>query len=101
MKSTVIIKRPEEQFGHRTSISTTLQNLTNTVGGYIEHHLLEQGLMLLCNEEAKLSGEPYNMTINSIQFYGTLVFIGLDDENEWCDVPITFKEFKERYFNGH
>lgn len=35
-KIRAIIKRPDEEYGHVTHISATLENLQKTVGGYIE-----------------------------------------------------------------
>lgn len=35
-KIKVIIKRADEEYGHVTNISHRLENLQNTVGGYIE-----------------------------------------------------------------
>lgn len=99
-----IIKRPDEEFGHMTNISTTLENLQKTVEGYIECvtlHQFENGkrLVLICNEEGKLRGLDRNFIfaveggpIDMIQ--GTAIIIGAEGE-EFCDVPITLKIWKE------
>ena len=51
-----IVKRPDEQFGHVTWISDSLKNLSNTVGGYIETVTLDNGVVLICNEEGSCRG---------------------------------------------
>ena len=56
-KMRAIIKRPDEQYGHVTNISTSLQNLQNIVSGHIEVvplPFLGEGVVLICNEEGKL-----------------------------------------------
>ena len=58
-KMRVLIKRPDEQFGHVCNISDRLENLQNTVGGYIEVIEIAKSadgkpILLVCNEEGKL-----------------------------------------------
>jgi len=54
-KIKVIIKRPDEQYGHMTYISNTLKNLQRTVEGYIEVVPLRSDLVMICNEEGRLT----------------------------------------------
>ena len=96
-KRKCIIKRPDEEFGHMTSISTRLENLQKTVEGYIEAVTYASDFVILCNEEGRLKGLPYNMTICGKDFVGTLIFIGTDGE-DFCDIPITFKQYKRMFF---
>lgn len=49
-KIKVIVKRPDEKYGHVTHISNTLENLQKTVDGYIET-LTMPGYVLILNEE--------------------------------------------------
>jgi hypothetical protein len=101
-----IVKRPDEQFGHVTWVSDSLENLQKTVGGYIETVTLDNGLVLICNEEGKLRDMPYNLTtrklINSNAFgslygqfpiFGTVIACGAE-EDQLTDVPIDFNEWK-------
>lgn len=104
-----IIKRPDEQFGHVAWISDSLKNLQNTVGGYIETVTLDNGVVLICNEEGKLRDMPYNFTlrippratmfevINELfgqcKFFGTVIVCGAE-EDQLADVPIDFNEWK-------
>jgi len=48
-KIKVIIKRPDEKYGHVTNITNTLENLQKTVEGYIET-LTMPGYVLILNE---------------------------------------------------
>lgn len=86
-KTRAIIKRSDEPYGHMTNISTRLENLQKLVGGYIEAVTLKPGLVILCNEEGKLRGLPFNMTIQGEPLVGDIVVIGTEGE-EFGDIPI-------------
>ena len=96
-----IVKRPDEQFGHVTWISDSLENLQKTVGGYIETVTLDNGVVLICNEEARLRDMPYNFTLRRMRgvvtvqnaIFGTVIACGAD-EDEFADIPIDFNEWK-------
>ena len=96
-----IVKRPDEQFGHVTWISDALENLQKTVGGYIETVTLDNGVVLICNEEARLRDMPYNFTLRRMRgvvtvqnaIFGTVIACGAD-EDEFADIPIDFNEWK-------
>jgi hypothetical protein len=105
----VIIKRPCDQFGEETTIPNTLRALQETVGGYIETVTLDNGVVLICNEEGKLRDMPYNFTlripprvtmfeaINELfgqcKFFGTVIACGVEGD-EFADIPIDFNEWK-------
>jgi len=103
-----IVKRPDEQFGHVTWVSDSLKNLQNTVGGYIETVTLDNGLVLICNEEGRLRNMPYNFTLRFLHYFnptdavevrpyqmifGTVIACGVDGD-EFADIPIDFNEWK-------
>jgi len=97
-----IVKRPDEQFGHVTWISDSLKNLQKTVGGYIETVTLDNGVVLICNEEGKLRDMPYNFTVRrmvhtflpvSNPIFGTVIACGAEGD-EFADIPIDFNEWK-------
>lgn len=100
-----IIKRPDEEYGHMTSISDTLENLQRTVEGYIEcvtlvHQTLSvdgecvlPGLAIICNEEGRLMNLPHNCVVDGIDFCGTIIAIGVKGD-EFCDVPLSFEDWK-------
>lgn len=75
------------------SISDSLKNLQKTVGGHIETVTLMSDLVIICNEEGKLRGLPYNCRILNGEFVGTLIFAGVD-EDEFCDVPVKYQDMK-------
>ena len=102
-----IVKRPDEQFGHVTWVSDSLENLQKTVGGYIETVTLDNGVVLICNEEGKIRNMPYNFTLRRMMLngllsgllslqnpiFGTVIVCGAEGD-EFADIPIDFNEWK-------
>ena len=109
MKIRVIIKRPDEEYGHVSFISDTLENLQRTVGGYIETVTFpplmrnEDKFVVICDEEGRLKGKEYNCTVEpkdqrwmriSCSFVGDIAVLGVDGE-EFADCPLQLKEWKK------
>ena len=98
-KIKVIIKRPDEKYGHVTNISPTLHNLQKTVGGNIEAVTIlgDKGLVMICNEEGKLLGLEKNFIMGTPPFHdvivGTVILCGVDGEG-FGDVPIDLGTWK-------
>ena len=101
-----IVKRPDEQFGHVTWISDSLENLQKTVGGYIETVTLDNGVVLICNEEGRIRDMPYNFTLGRMvainpsdeimmrnPIFGTVIACGAEGD-VFADIPIDFNEWK-------
>ena len=97
----VIIKRPCDQFGEEATIPNTLEALQEAVGGYIETVTLDNGVVLICNEEGKLRDMPYNFTHRQMfgaiplqyPIFGTVIACGAEGD-EFADIPIDFNEWK-------
>lgn len=97
----VIIKRPCDQFGEEATIPNTLKALQEAVGGYIETVTLDNGVVLICNEEGRIRGMPYNFTLRRVyenaygQFlvFGTVIACGADGD-QLADIPIDYNEWK-------
>lgn len=93
-KMRVIIKRPDEKYGHVCNISDRLENLQKTVGGYIETVPVTKSadgkpIILVCNEEGKLRGLEHNMYLDDEEIVGTFFLCSADGE-EFADLPVTF-----------
>ena len=93
-KIKVIIKRPDEEYGHVTHISDKLENLQKTVGGFIETVPAVQGAIIICNEEGKLKGLEPNMWCFGDRLHGTLIVCGAAGE-ELDDIPISLAQWKK------
>ena len=93
-KIRAIVKRPDEEGGHVTNISPTLQNLQNIVGGRIETVTVAPGVVVICNEEGRIMGLPYNCTVRgrdligefAVGFVGEIVVVGTEGD-EFVDLP--------------
>lgn len=103
-KIRAIIKRWDEEYGHMTNVSNTLKNLQNIVEGYIETITLRENpdsdpIVIICNEEGLISNLQYNCTIAGYQLFGDIVVVGVDGD-EFGDLPIDFKTWKEVWLGG-
>ena len=84
----VLIKEPGKPW-EVSEVENTLDALQKAVGGYIETLTFctePDTLVLIMDEEGRLNGKPYNMTIHDVSFFGTLLLCG-KDRDEFTDVP--------------
>ena len=62
-------------------IENTLEALQQGVGGKLEAVTLASDACILCNEEGRLLGVPYNITICGVSFVGPLLIVGIAGED--------------------
>ena len=96
-KIKAIVKRPDEEIGHSTNISNTLENLQKTVEGDIEVVEVDwrgHDIIIICNVNGKLTGLKDNCWLFGMKFVGTLIFVGVEGD-DFADLPINFEEYKE------
>lgn len=96
MQIKVITKRPGKP-ARRVNISNTLESLQKYVGGYIETMTLGEYCTIICDEEGRLKGKPYNCTICGVDFVGDIIIAGFR-EGYFTDLSISFEQDK-RLFN--
>ena len=75
-----IIKQPDEP-AKRIEIDNTLEALQRAVGGYIETVSIFTDVTLICNEESRLMGLPYNMDFAGIRFVGPALVVGRSEDD--------------------
>ena len=92
MKIRAIIKRPDDEFGRMTLIENTLENLQRIVGGYIETLSLQDGILIICNEEGKLRGLKANLRIGRDEIVGNLIICGVKGD-DFGDIPIEMEDW--------
>lgn len=85
-KICVLRKRPGkgQEF---IEIENTLAAFQHEVGGYIETFGIASDLTIICNEEGKINGMPYNCTICGETFLGTILLVGVRGDT-FKSVPI-------------
>lgn len=93
-KIKAIIKRPDEEFGHMTYISDSLENLQRIVGGYLEMLAIDEENVLIVNEEGKLMNLEKNFKIPGDMIVGEVIITGYKD-GELTDVTVDMKTWKE------
>lgn len=67
-------------------VDNTLAALQQEVGGYIETVSIADDVVIICNEEGRLCGLPYNCRFVGVDFVGTILVVGRN-KDEFCDVP--------------
>lgn len=75
-------------------VSNSLENLQRNVGGLIETYTFAADMCVICNEEGRLLGLPYNCTIAGVDFVGDILLVGVKGE-EFADLPISYQKAKE------
>lgn len=101
-KIKVVVKWPYEKYGHSTWISPTLKNLQKYVDGHIEYFQISTDMVAIVNEEGRINDLVYNCTICGMPLYGTVIFAGLDEDNEehgLKNIPIDYQTFKKLFFS--
>ena len=67
-------------------IPNTLEELQASVGGYIETYTFATDCCVICNEEGRLLGLPYNLSFLGVDWVGPILIVGIDGE-EFTDIP--------------
>lgn len=87
----VLVKTPEQQEsmikilnGKKKDIFKQMQEI---VGGYIEQVKLSRTVSVLCNEDGKPLGLPYNCSICGHDFVGTIIIVGTNKKG-FCDIDL-------------
>lgn len=96
-KIRVIVKRPDEKYGHVTYMSNTLKAYKTAVGGHIETVRITNGCVAVVNEEGKIMGLEPNFKMGIFpcwdQIVGTAVIVGTKGE-DFTDCPLDFSFWK-------
>ena len=88
----VLIKDPGKK-PRSVNISNTLANLQKTVGGFIETVTITQDCVIICNEEGRYKGLPWNCEICGVNFVGTIIICGVAGD-EFADLPLSYHDIK-------
>ena len=95
----VVIKEPGKEPAVEPLFSNTLEAFQEAVGGYIECCTIATDLAIICNEEGKLNGLPYNTTILGEQFVGTILAVGIKGD-EFASLPARVVPLAMRLLGG-
>ena len=73
-------KRPGENW-EPIEVENELKPLQQAVGGYLESFTFAEDACVLCDEEGRLKGKPYNTTVCGVPFVGTVLIVGVAGED--------------------
>ena len=73
-------KRPGEAW-EPIAVENELKPLQQEVGGYLESVTLAEDVCVLCDEEGRMKGKPYNTTVCGVSFVGTILIVGVAGED--------------------
>lgn len=62
-------------------VKNELEALRRAVGGKLESFTFAEDACILCDEEGRMKGKPYNTTCCGVDFLGTILIVGTDDED--------------------
>lgn len=91
----VIVKNPGAVPTLR-DVPNTLEALQSVVDGYIEVVRLFTDAVVICNEEGRLRGLPFNCHILGISFVGPIMLVGTKGE-EFTDFPGDIEETRKMF----
>lgn len=88
----VVVKNPGQE-PVTTTLNNTLKDLQQTVGGYIETIDLAGGVILICNEEGKLRGLPFNFLFFSDHIVGPAIFAAFDEAGNFTSLDVVQRKY--------
>lgn len=94
-KIIALVKEPCEAWIAK-EVDNTLESMQGLVGGYIEAINIEDGLVLIVDEEGKIKGKELNFYLPGDIVVGTAMLVGEKGE-EFADVP----EYARKLLEGH
>ena len=73
-------KRPGEAW-EPIEVANELKPLQQAVGGNLESFTFAEDACILCDEEGRLKGKPYNTTVCGVHFVGTILIVVVAGED--------------------
>lgn len=77
-------KRPGKAW-EAIEVENKLKPLQQEVGGHLESFTFTEDACILCDEEGRMKGKPYNTTVCGVSFVGTILIVGVAGE-EFTDL---------------
>lgn len=73
----VVIKEPGQAPRLEPLFENTLEAFQEAVDGYIEAVTIAEDVVIICNEEGRLRGLPFNVNVCGVGFVGTVIAVGV------------------------
>ena len=94
-----IVKEPGKAPHVEPLFENSLEAFQRAVGGYIETVTIAADTAIICNEEGRLMGLPFNTEIAGVQFVGTILAVGVKDD-EFVSLKASYVPFLMRTLGG-
>ena len=75
-----IRKRPGQE-PQIIDVENSLEALQLEVDGWIETVTFAEDACVICNEEGRIHGLPFDLELMGVLFFGTILIVGVDGEN--------------------
>ena len=95
----MIIKEPGKAARVEPLFENELEAFRQAVGGFIETVTVATDLVIICNEEGRLKGLPWNCTVFGVDFVGPIVVAGVKGE-EFASIKAKFVPTVLRMLGG-
>ena len=95
----VVIKEPGQAPRVEPLFDNTLDAFKEAVGGWIECVTIADDLVIICNEEGKLRGLPFNVEVLGALLVGTIVVAGVKGD-EFASLKSKHVPFVMRMLTG-
>lgn len=90
----LIVKKEPGGVYYAKDIPNELEAMQREVGGYIELFPVDKSCGIICDEEGRLKGRPYNTRLAGVEFVGPIMIVGMKG-GDFCDVPAIVAEILE------
>jgi hypothetical protein len=80
----VLLVKPE--YTEIVEIGNDLKSLQDAVCGSIEHVAVTDEICMICNEEGKFDGSPFNRMTCGHYMYGNFILCEMDDSGEYTSL---------------
>ena len=85
-KTIRILVKPPGKKPHVEYVRNELRSFQNIVEGCVETVTVADDLVIICNEEGRINGLPYNCSVMGVPFVGTIIFAGVKGD-EFASCP--------------
>lgn len=89
---TVLYKAPGREPELKPLFENSLAAFQNAVGGYIETVTVTSDMVIVCNEEGRINGMPFNVKFLNWDFHGPILIVGTKEE-DFASFPLIFLPF--------
>lgn len=81
----ILIVKPQKK-PYIEVIDNTLEAFQSAVGGYIEVVPIDENILLVCNEEGRIEGLPFNREVGGCKIVGTFIITSSNAEGDFISL---------------